>query len=369
MVDFHHIPNFEFGSFGERHHLNIFFPLLWTPENSKSAQPHQLSKEKRALWYENGLCPAIVSLMGHHIASEWPATYETEEIRARKSRGGHAWSTKMVDERYVGSLAQQIRQELRENPFLDEDAKTWSSSFFVMHTIRGVKQAHHHELDEVSAEWCWNDFIRYSKLTDEISTAGHWWVDVGIEVSSDAQDCLQWMTASHRDLVQEALGISDSHAQRITRMSSSSYSRDLVSHLTSISGFRIVPGQQAEGVYQAAYLQAYTTDKATVYNTDGRHHAKFLTTHEAMGHVQPTKTIDGIHSIYEQAVDANYSKARLEIRVPFSFATQALVNFDLGIIQSSLCSFSQEEWWYVVTLCHIAPSAYPFYFLLLGVSE
>ncbi|KAF9441048.1 hypothetical protein P691DRAFT_685291 [Macrolepiota fuliginosa MF-IS2] len=214
-----------------------------------------------------------------------------------------------------------------------------------MHTIRGVKHAHYHRYDEVSAEWYWTDFFKYTKLTDEVLTLGHWWVDVGIEVSSDTQACLQWMTSSHCDVAREALRIPEEDAQRITNIKSSKYSRDLVSHLTAISGFRIVPGVRAEGVYEAAYLQAYTTDKATVYNTDGRHHAKFLTTKEAMGQAQPTKTIDGIHSIYTEAVDVNHSKARLEVRVPFDFATQALLNFDPEVLQGSLCAFSQEEWW------------------------
>ena len=64
-----------------------------------------------------------------------------------------------------------------------------------------------------------------------------------------------------------------------------------------------------------------------------------------MGVNQPAKTIEGIYSIYEEARTANSSNARLEVRVPYEFATEVLMQFDPDVLKSSLCSFTREEWW------------------------
>ncbi|KAF9444082.1 hypothetical protein P691DRAFT_778498 [Macrolepiota fuliginosa MF-IS2] len=346
MVEYHHIPNYELGTFGDRCHINVFFPLLWDSDRSKHQHPHRLSVEQRAFWYERGFRPAIRTLLGDRVASEWPATLETERIRARKSRGGFAWATKTIQQDAVRELAEQIRQELENDPFLDDGDARWAGNFFFLHTIRGVKHRHYHRVDAESAEHFLTEFLTEAQLSPDAVTAGDWYIDVGIEVSSSVGDCVQWMTASHSDLVQQALRIPEEHANRITRIGSSKYSRDLSSHLTALSGFRIVPGAQAQGEFEATYIQAYTTDKSVVYNPEGRHHAKFLTTKEALScQDHPTQTIGGIYSIYAGARDANSSSARLEVRIPFRFATDVLLEFDSDVIRRSVCVFAREDWW------------------------
>lgn len=212
-----------------------------------------------------------------------------------------------------------------------------------MHTIQGIKHATMHQADPLSARHYLAEFFHNTQLMDNTPQLGDWYIDVGIQIISDRQECLQWITVTHHLVAQQALHISDFHTERITQINSSKYSRDLASHLTSISGFHIVPGAQVEGEFQAKYLQAYTTDKSIVYNTDSSHHAKFLTTREALGCIQLTKTINGIHDIYNKARDVNASSACLEARVPYQFTTLALLEFDPTIIHSCLCSFTHEE--------------------------
>ncbi|KAF9443967.1 hypothetical protein P691DRAFT_631072, partial [Macrolepiota fuliginosa MF-IS2] len=341
-VDYHRIPNFELGTFGSRHHIHIFFPGLWSEDPNRA---HRLTAEQRALWYEHGIRPAIRRLLGEAIVSEWPATYNSERRRAEKNRGGYSWSTKIIERETVLRLAEQIRRELLDDPLLDESDFVWAQGFFVMHTIRGVKHGNFHRADLASAEYYFEAFIKEANLLSDAGARGDWYVDVGIEISSNRSHCLQWMTDAHHHIVQQALRIPEQHAQRITQINSSKYSRDLASHLTAISGFRITPGRQAEGPFKAVYLQAYTTDKSVVYNPEGSHHAKFLSSKEALGQVQPSKTIDALYELYDEAKKMNFSKARLEVRVPYRFATQILLEFDPNVLRNCLCVFTRKEWW------------------------
>lgn len=300
-----------------------------------------MTEAQRASWYENGLRPAVEFLLGP-VAAEWPATYQTEEIRARRNGGGHAWGTKIIQRDITDQLMERIRLELLLS---DSDDLDWALDAFVMHTIRGVKHGTFHRADAHSATYYLAELFADAQLVEDAPERGEWFIDVGIQISSDLEQCVQWRTATHRLVVQQALGISDTNAERVTQINSSKYYRDLASHLTAVSGFRVVPGVRAAGEFEAAYIQAYTTDKSVVYNVDGFHHAKFLTTREALGPIHPTKTIEGIHAIYEKARDVNASSARLEVRVPYRFATQALLEFDPAVLRNCLCLFPREEWW------------------------
>ena len=280
------------------------------------------------------------------MASEWPATYSTEQFRARRARGGgFAWGTKLIPSNAVDHLADRIRTELDTNPLIAKEDVAWARDFFILHTIRGTKHSTYHPVDNDSAEFYLYEFVQDAQLSDEFPEVGEWYIDVGIEISSGQEECLQWTTATHNEVVQQALRISDRNAERISSINSTKYSRDPASHLTAISGFRAVPGVRAQGEYEAAYIQAYTTNKSIVYHPEGRHHAKFITIKEAMSVDQPTKTTEGIYSIYDEARNANSSNAHLEVRVPYRFATKVLMEFDLSVMKDCLCSFTRQEWW------------------------
>ncbi|KAJ3563511.1 hypothetical protein NP233_g8898 [Leucocoprinus birnbaumii] len=345
QVPYHHIPNFELGNFANRHQVYVLFPRLWNPDLGKSKEPYSISERNRALWYASGMRPAIESLLGHRIASDWPASLHTEKARAQKTFGGvPGWTQKIIPGDYVAELAQAIREAIEGDPFLTDEDVAWAKDFFFVHSVRGVKHGYYHGVNQVAAQHFLDDFIRDCRLVNDAHLLGTWWIDVGIEISSDVGNCVQWATGRHRDVLQQALFIPDEDADRLSLLSSSKYSRDLASHLSAVSGFRVEPGS-ARGPMDAVYIQAYTTDKAVVYNPEGSHHAKFLTTSEALSQDQPCKTIEGLYDIYEQAKGANSSNARLEVRVPWRYATDALMQFDARVISSSLYIFTPEEWW------------------------
>ncbi|KXN82138.1 hypothetical protein AN958_03192 [Leucoagaricus sp. SymC.cos] len=344
QVPYHHIPNFEFASWDDRHHINIGFPGLWTPDHAKFKKPHQLTEKQRAFWYENGFRPAIAALLGEQTASEWPATYKAEKERARNHGGGYSWSKKIIPSVYVEDLMEKVRESLDDFALTDPEDNDWARNFFVLHTIRGVKHSTLHHVDPASAQHYLSEFINSAHLSDEIYEHGCWYVDVGIEISSPAGDCVQWITASHRKVVQQALRISMQHATRITKSSSSLYARDLSSHLTSLSGFRLHPGSCAQGEYEAVYVQAYTTDKSVVYNIDKGHHSKYIDVKDVID-MKGADHLESILRIYEAAATANPSKARLEVRVPFSKAAHVLTQFESTIMRECLCTFPRNDWW------------------------
>ncbi|KAJ3567638.1 hypothetical protein NP233_g6238 [Leucocoprinus birnbaumii] len=349
-VPYHRIPNFELGTFGPRHSLRVFFPKLWGTEHTR---PYLTTEKEREFWYSNGFRKAICTLATQAIASEFPATLETEAARAKKKNGQMAWGTKMVDEQYVPLLADQIRYEITADDALSPEDVEWASEFFFMHTIRGVKQAYVHDLDGADAERTLQRLFQDGSLTFDADQRGEWWVDVGVEVTSDEGLCLQWTTGGHQRLVEMALGVEERIAERVTRMSCAKYYRDTSGHLPGLSGFRLEPGSRASGPHRAIYLQAYTTDKAVVYNPDGTHHAKFVTGTEALGPTQPPLSMQGLYKIYEQARTLNPAKARLEIRVPLEHASGALVDIVERDIRDSLCAFETADWWSLrlVRLC------------------
>ncbi|KAJ3566668.1 hypothetical protein NP233_g6858 [Leucocoprinus birnbaumii] len=345
QVPYHHIPNFEFGHFANRQQVYVLFPRLWNPDLHGNKKLYRISERNRALWYASGMCPAIEALLGHRIVSDWPASLATERARAKKTHGGQpGWTQKVIPGEYVAELAGAIRDALVDDPFLDDEDIAWAKDFFFVHSVRGVKHGYYHGVNPAAAQHFLDDFVRDCHLVRDAHMLGTWWIDVGIEISSDIGHCVQWATGRHRHVVQQALFIPDGDASRITSLSSSKYSRDLSSHLSSVSGFRIEPGS-ARGPLEAAYVQAYTTDKAVVYNPEGAHHAKFLMTSEALSQDQPSKTIEGLYDIYEAAKGANSSNARLEVRVPWRCATEALMSFDARVMNSCLYLFDPEEWW------------------------
>jgi hypothetical protein len=251
----------------------------------------------------------------------------------------------LIPERIVGALLDSIRDALQDNPSLPQEDVMWAAEVFVMYTIRGVKHAYLHSPAHFDGISHLQKLFSDASLSPRAHIDGHWWIDVGIEISSNEGHCLQWVTAHHWKVVQYALQIAERDAKRITHIGSGGYSRDLSSHLTAISGFRVKPGVRAAGPFKVPYLQAYTTDKTVVYNPEGIHHAKFIPASQALGAEQPSKSIDGIHTIYEAAREDNGSNARLEVRVPYACASDLLIELDEQLFREALCSFTRDTWW------------------------
>lgn len=173
------------------------------------------------------------------------------------------------------------------------------------------------------------EFLQEEHLDrNAVLTGSSWWIDVGIQVSLDALDCLAWRTDSHSQIVQEICNIDVRNAVRLTSVGSSQYTCDMTSHLPQVSGCRIEPDVQGQGPFQVAYLQLYTTDKAVTYRLDQGHHSKFITCADR----KANNFINGLYTTYRNAIDNNYGQARMEVRIPVAFCKDVLVELDRNVI-------------------------------------
>ncbi|KAF8871326.1 hypothetical protein BD779DRAFT_1478302 [Infundibulicybe gibba] len=330
----HKIPNFKFGFWGPRHQIYILFPSLFREDRKK---PH-LTKEEKAAFYELVLRPAVGSLNEDNI-SDWPAQYQDEMFRARKQSGHMSYQTKLIGQWELARLPERLRQYANEN---DVD---WAGDFCFMLTVRGTKHSTQHAITAASAEFAYEEFLETSQIARDEFRTGAWWIDVGVEVASQERACLQWSTTSHYHMVKAVLGIDDDNADRITKIGSSKYARDLVSHLTAVSGCRIEPGSRAQGPLSAAYFQMYTTDKALTYAPEKHHHGKAITIEMAMGGKHTCDFILGLYNVYRNSSNENSSNARVEVRVPTDQAKTALRYLTPDVVRESLLAFPRKVWW------------------------
>jgi hypothetical protein len=318
--------------------VHIFFPHLYCHDRSSSL----LTDEEKRDFYEKGLLPAVTEL-NPFDKTEWPPAYDSEVFRAMKMRGGMEHQTKCLPAWGAPQLIDSIRRHLEVNNI------HWYQGIFVCHTIRGTKSTSRHEHEAGSGLQTLDEFLDECRLTraDIARPTARWYIDVGLDIKSalDDPECLQWRTSSHFPVVKEVLRINDAKAARITSMGSSKYSRDLCSHLTGVAGCRVEPGIQAQGEFEAVYFQMYTTDKSVTYHPEGRFSAKAMTMKQAMGERQPVPFLTGLYETYRASSSQISSNARVEVRVPFKYATSVLLDVPGEVLQNALLSFKREDWW------------------------
>jgi len=328
----HKVPNVCIAKWGTHNVVRVLFPELGKVKNSPS-----LSRDEHQIFYEKGLRPAIQELLGD-LSAEWPATYNDEMFRARGRNGQLSFQTKVVSAWHVPFLSALLRHHL------DLNNVSWAKGLVFLHQIRGVKHSSFHSFNSDSATKALHMFVRANNLNYAIFSSGSWWFDVGIEIRSQAKNCLSWRTDSHFHLVQDALKINPNAASRITSLGSSKYTRDLVSHIPLVSGCRIEPGSQASGPYDIAYFQTYSTDKSLIYRQDQGHSGKFITCIDVLKG-KGTNYIESLYNLYANAITDNNSHARLEVRVPLSHANTVLLDLDHNLLGNSLVSFPPVIWW------------------------
>jgi hypothetical protein len=336
---YHKIPNLQLAIFGVRHSIHLFFPSLYSVDKGP-----KLSTKERTTFYEKGLRPAIanISPWDHQ---DWPTTFEDENFRARKRSGAMAYQTKMVSAALVPHLVPEIRQELELN------GVDWGHDIFVLHTIRGTKSASRHSKSQDAAEVTLARYMQSVDIDlDTIRSRGKWWIDVGLEFSSEDGYCLQWKTTSHFHVMKEVLRITNANASRITTLGSTKYSRDVVSHLPAISGCRIEPGSNAKGPFEVEYAQVYPTEKALTFGPEGGFHGKAIMMKEAMGNTQPVPFLDSLYGLFGRAMNEISSKARIEVRVPIGHATTVFQGINDAVFLNAFAAFTRHELWYVILL-------------------
>jgi hypothetical protein len=317
--------------------IRVLFPGLVADGRSAF-----LTQEEQKIFYEKGFRPAVVDLLGAS-AADWPPDYKSEMFRARSHTGQLSFMTKMLPEWQVSFLGAKIRQYLHENEI------SWGEGIVFLHQIRGVKNSSQHTPVESVGDVALDEWLDSNFLKIEDLLHGECWVDVGLQISSDEKECLAWRTDSHFHLVKKILSIPEHHAERITSIKSTKYTRDMTSHLTAVSGCRIRPGPRAEGPFSVQYLQLYTTDKSLTYRQDKGHHGKFITCHDILAG-KADSYCENLYDIYLAAMEDNFSLARVEVRVPLKYANSVLLDLHHSMISQWLVSFPRVVWWSVSTL-------------------
>ncbi len=319
--------------------IRAFIPGLY----DRDTRSPFLTQEDQTLFYELGFLPAVQELCMDRSA-EWPSKYSDEMFRARGRNGTLNFQSKMIPSWNVSELGSTIRSKLTRAGI------PWATGITFLHQIRGVKDSTYHGMNREGANQALEQFFTEEDLDlTEVSSTGDWWIDVGVQVRSGNNDCLAWRTDSHGNVVREICKISSNHAQRLTSIGSSQYARDMTSHLPQVSGCRIQPGVQGQGPYKVSYLQLYCTDKSITYRPDQGHHGKFTTSSDVVKG-KADGYIDSLYLLYLNAIENNYAQARMEVRVPINFATQALMGLDPRVICGGLVSFPSVEWWYASSL-------------------
>ncbi len=289
-------------------------------------------------FFETGLYPAIQHLLGEAVL-DWPATH----CVAADPRGRE---TRVVPRDAVPQLMNHIRFELQN----ETGRRRWGRGTFAMHLLQDTGAETFDWANEDGAASSLTNFFDEARILPNAPELGLWYVDVGLRISSKLGRCVQWKTETHPLVFQRALGISRATTKRIIGIGSRRYRTHLVSQLTAVGGFSLVPSTGYSGETGAVFVPAYSTDKYIVYNDDDSENAKLLTMEEVMGsELRKSElrisTVDSLLNVYQEARKDQSSVAQLKVRVPYRFAATALLDFDRAILRDCLCLFSRDEWW------------------------
>src|SRR6266508_2740550 len=289
-------------------HIWDYGRILWTVVSSRMFDDHLQSLQ--------GLLAAVVPGQ--------MSLYADELFRAQKRNGSYSFTTKGVPGYLLSPLGDLIRQKL------SNAGHAWGNSMRFLLQVRGIKHTTQHQLDEDAAELA----IHYPPWNDIDADADDlWFADIGVEITSERGDCLQWRTDRHAQVVKHALQISEANATRITSLGSGEYERDVVAHLLQVSECRIKTGSRSQGFYRARYVQLYTTDKALTYSPEGGHYGKFMQVSDALTKNQPPTFTTKLRQLYIHAMDRNASHCRIELRVPLARGTKVLLNFPRHLLE------------------------------------
>ncbi|KAJ3494269.1 hypothetical protein NLJ89_g10846 [Agrocybe chaxingu] len=88
----------------------------------------------------------------------------------------------------------------------------------------------------------------------------------------------------------------------------------------------------------------YGTEKSVVYRPDGVHYGKYITCEDVLKG-KADDYIVNLYRVYGDAIDNNWAMARVEVRVPFRYAADVLLDIDDNLICSSLISVDPVAFW------------------------
>jgi hypothetical protein len=327
------IPNVQFGYFGHRHTIRLFFPRLQSPDRHSV----KLTAEELQRLYDLAIRPAAVAVMPD-IVADWPGSFNTAEWKDRNSQRGFSHSTYLIPQGRMHEFGRKIRSIINSNGLL-----TWARDFFWGVEIRGVKDMCSHSIaadaDEMTR--CHNLVLNQVDTTN-----GTWYGDIGLQFMLEGE-ALLWSTNGHRQLLQHLLDISSDEAHAIIS-NPRCYSRDITTHIMSLSGFHcdFTHYQQGDGVgpLSIAYVQAYQSDKSQTYHPEGSRFGKTITAKIAV-QGNPPPWCQSLLRVYGDAARRVDVSTRFEARVPLAYITDALISVRMSAIKRTMACYKRALWW------------------------
>ncbi|KAM6491326.1 hypothetical protein JOM56_013100 [Amanita muscaria] len=328
MCDPSTIPNAQLATVDQRHIIRIFFPGLANDDRTKST----LTAEESATVYNKGILPAIRKA-ARTIVHNWPPSYRAEDFRSSSKRGGHhSEGTRCLAADDISYFSRCFRENMNDIP--------WGQHMLFGTEIRGIKDHTEHLPECDPDEYLEAVFNKMYDPWEEVD--GHWFVNVGVELLLENK-AIVWRAGS-ASTIMEHLGFSDAEIDSAFS-NKRLFEEDVTQHLIEVAGFRSRSGK-ARGPHQIWYMQAYTTDKSLTYHPEGGKFAKYIEATQAMfceGGI-PSFT-QNLLDTYLDARDQIDVAARLEIRVPYQYATQVLLDFPKEVFLETTLVFPRELWW------------------------
>jgi hypothetical protein len=307
----------------------MFFPALY---NAARPTNVELTQEQKAAIYEDGLRPCLTDLNPETLTN-WSVNYEGAVTRATKRNNQFQYSTRPFPSDLVYYLGAALTTILA-------DAYPWARDIVYMTQVQGVKEANQHAPDD--REQASNTLLHLlDDLDHQLLRERHCWIDVGLELSQPGF-VFQWRTDSHHYLISQFTDLTLAQAGRCVERHSRSYAKDYSAGLMHLSGFR---ASFDLGDGNPVYIQAYTTDKALIYQLDGGRHALSISGAQAMQGPYCMEYMQKIYNIYFDAKDTHDCAARIELRVPADQALIAMPTFGVDLMMRSLCVFDRKDWW------------------------
>ncbi|KAG8928192.1 hypothetical protein FRC01_006340 [Tulasnella sp. 417] len=336
QVPLHKIPNWELGTVATKFSVNVMFPSLYHPGSSE-----KLTEDHYRIFYDRALRPAA---RRHCNANDsyWPASYQSETIRAQHQRGAFTHTAHVVNRNKVAAFLDAVRDNCAQDVGL-----IWAVGMLWVVDGKGLKEQYRHTPSPSNATRTLNRLLRIFDVAEINRDRGdQLYIDVAVEITQP-DHILLWKTHSHDAIIRTMLKVQDVQYYRTAQR----YSQDTVALLQHAAGFRVSCGPQAPQPYLRK-LNVYTTDKAHTALIDNGHHAKYIDPIKALtvptgdGDSEPKAFAAKMRTVYSAAENEQVpGNARLEGRVNFTEAATFLVDFELDDFFLALLSIPCETWW------------------------
>lgn len=180
-IPVHQIPNLCLGKWGTHNMIRVLLPGLYMKDRKKSS----LDQSEYKSFYELGLRPMIKALCPD-VSDEWMPTYNSEMFHAQGKRGMFSFQSKTLAKWLVPHIGDKLRCSLTAK------GVNWGAGLIFLLQIKGVKASNGHNPSAAAASMSLNEFLVDNSLSADAILQGNWFVDVGLEISSQLENCVTW---------------------------------------------------------------------------------------------------------------------------------------------------------------------------------